>query len=78
MPQKIKLSDEQKKTVELTVSDGKLDCSKTSLGTYVCINVNPIKNISGVCVDDQTSVATVDQVEVNPVNFSTDDWITIS
>ena len=50
------LSEDQKKKVELTIDDGKLDCTRYSNGMYSCTAVNPIKNITGVCVDDQTNV----------------------
>ena len=71
------LSQEQLKKIELTVEDGKLDCASTNLGTYLCNNVNPVTNISGVCIDDKTSVGTIGQVDINPVSFASDDWNTI-
>ena len=71
------LSAEQKENVELTLDDGKLNCFKTDLGTYACTNVKTVTNISGVCIDNQTTVGTLGQIEINPVNFSTDDWTTV-
>ena len=71
------LSDEQIKTTELTEDDGRLNCSETNYGTYICLNVTPVKNISGVCIDDQTSVRTLGPLEINPVNFASDNWITV-
>ena len=71
------MSNDQLKKTELTINDGKLNCSKTNLGTYVCTNVTPITNISGICIDDKTSVGTVDQIEITPTNFASDDWTTV-
>ena len=71
------LSDEQIKTTELTEDDGRLNCSETNYGTYICLNVTPVKNISGICIDDQTSVRTLGPLEINPVNFASDNWITV-
>ena len=58
------LSDEQKKRVELTIDDGRLDCSRSSNGIYSCTAVNPIKNITAVCVDDQTNVGVTGTVNL--------------
>ena len=53
------LTAEQLKKIEFTLDDGKLNCSKDANGRYSCTNVTPIKNMTGVCVDDNTTVATV-------------------
>ena len=50
------LSQEQLKKIQLTVDDGKLDCARDASGTYSCTAVTPVKHITGVCVDDQTTV----------------------
>ena len=57
------LSQEQLKQIQLTVADGKLDCAVDASGAYSCTAVTPIKNITGVCVDDQTTVAVTGNVE---------------
>ena len=57
------LSQEQLKQIQLTVADGKLDCAKEANGELTCTAVTPIKNITGVCVDDQTTVAVTGNVE---------------
>ena len=72
------LSSDDKKKVELTNDAGALKCSKTNLGTYTCSEVIPTKYISGVCIDDSSSINYLGTIEVNPTNFATDDWATIS
>ena len=62
------LSSEQVKKVELTVGDGRLDCAVDTDGTYYCTAVNPIKNITGICVDEQTNVGITGNVQGNPMN----------
>ena len=57
------LSQEQLKKIELTVEDGKLDCAREANGNISCTAVTPIKDITGVCIDDQTSVALTGRVE---------------
>ena len=71
------LSDDQLKKTELTVDDGRLDCARDANGRYSCTAVNPIKSITGICVDDQTNVGVTGRVEIMGVNFSTDDWGTV-
>ena len=56
------LSQEQLKKIELTVADGKLDCAIDASGAYSCTTVTPVKDITGVCVDDQTSVGVTGNV----------------
>ena len=70
------LSNDNIKQIELTTDDGKLNCFKTNRGIYYCLNVAPIKDISGICVDNSASVESVGNIEINPVNFENDDWIT--
>ena len=53
------LTPEQIKKIEFTLDDGKLNCSRNASGKYSCTNVTPIKNMTGVCVDDNTTVATI-------------------
>ena len=65
------LAPEQLKKIEFTLDDGKLNCSRDVNGRYSCTNVTPIKNMTGVCVDDNTTVATVTDTEVfNPTPSS--------
>lgn len=71
------LSGEQLKKIELTVDDGRLDCGKTVNGEYSCAEITPVKNITGVCVDDQTNVGVTGRVEMIGESFATDDWDTI-
>ena len=71
------LSQEQLKKIELTVEDGKLDCAVDATGKYSCTAVTPVKAITGVCVDDQTSVGITGRVEMIGANFATDDWGTV-
>ena len=75
---KMDLSSDDKKKVELTNDAGALKCSKTNLGTYTCSEVIPTKYISGVCIDDSSSINYLGTIEVNPTAFATDDWTTIS
>ena len=63
------LSDEQKKRVELTVDDGKLDCERNANGVYSCAEIRPIKSITGICVDDQTNVGLTGNGGVPEDNF---------
>ena len=65
------------KKIELTVDDGRLDCGKDENGKYSCAEVIPIKDITGICVDDQTSVGLTGNLGVVPVSFADDDWSTI-
>ena len=75
------LSPEQLKKIELTVDDGKLDCAIDANGKYSCTAVNPIKSITGICVDDQTNVGVTGNAGgaggATGVNFETDDWETV-
>ena len=71
------LSGEQLKKTELTVEDGRLDCARDVNGEISCTAVTPIKDITGVCVDDQTNVAVTGRVEMIGTNFSTDSWSTV-
>lgn len=73
----MKLTSEDIKTVELTTSDGKLNCSKTNLGTYHCTEVTPTTYITGICTDDKTAIGVVGEVELNPTDFSLDNLSTI-
>lgn len=66
------------KKIELTVDDGRLDCARDVNGDYLCTEVRPISNISGICVDDQTNVGVTGRLDVNPSSFATDDWNTIA
>lgn len=75
---KMNLSDDDKKKVELTKDNGNLNCFKTSLGTYKCIEITPIKEITGLCVDDSSYAGNNGIIDVSPVNFADDDWETIS
>ena len=64
------LSDSDLKKVELTVDDGRLDCAIDANGAYLCTAVTPIKDITGVCVDDQTNVGVTGNVEnVDVINY---------
>lgn len=72
---KTTLSEEDLKKVELTVDDGRLDCAKDESGVYSCTAVTPVKDITGVCVDEHTSVGITGRIV--PVSFSTDEWNTI-
>ena len=65
------------KKVEFTENDGKLNCTKTSLGTYMCEDIEPITNISGICTDDKSNTETLDFITLNPATFATDDWTTV-
>lgn len=60
------LSETDLKKIELTVDDGRLDCAKDANGKYSCTAVRPVKNITGVCVDDQTNVGVTGRVETSP------------
>ena len=71
------LSDDDLKKIELTVDDGRLDCARNASGVYTCAEVIPIKNITGICVDDQTNVGLTGNGGIMPVSFATDDWDTI-
>ena len=75
------LSPEQLKKIELTVDDGKLDCAIDANGKYSCTAVNPIKSITGICVDDQTNVGVTGNAGgsggATGVDFATDDWETV-
>ena len=62
------LTAEQLKKIEFTLDDGKLNCSRDANGRYSCTNVTPIKNMTGVCVDDNTTVATVPSSPTEDVN----------
>ena len=53
------LSQEDLKKIEFTLDDGKLNCAKTNSGLYVCSDITPIMNLTGVCVDDDASVYTI-------------------
>ena len=57
------LSDDDLKKIELTVDDGRLDCARDANGEISCTAVTPIKDITGVCVDDQTNVGFTGRVE---------------
>ena len=50
--------------VVIPMDDGKLNCSRDANGRYSCTNVTPIKNMTGVCVDDQTNVGVTGRVEI--------------
>ena len=75
---KVDISDTDKKKVELTLDNGNLNCSKTSLGAYVCTEVIPVKSITGLCVDDSSYAGNNGVIDTNPVNFADDCWIIIS
>ena len=71
------MTQEQLKKIELTVDDGKLDCAVDATGKYSCTAVTPVKNITGVCIDDQTTVGVTGRVEMIGMNFATDSWATV-
>ena len=71
------LSEEELKKVQLTSDSGQLGCVKTAEGKYVCLNTTPISDITGICVDDQTSVNAMSPSDIGAVSFATDDWSTI-
>lgn len=71
------LSQDDLKKIELTVDDGRLDCARDANGEISCTAVTPIKNITGVCVDDQTNVGVTGRVEMLGTDFETDDWSTV-
>ena len=72
------LSEADLKKIQLTVDDGKLDCAKSANGVYSCTEVTPIKNITGICVDDNTSAEVTGNGGAIPaVSFTADDWNTI-
>ncbi len=73
----MELTDSDKKKVELTAYDGRLDCAINANGKYSCTGVSPVKNITGVCVDDNTSVGVTGRVEMMGADFETDDWSTV-
>ena len=75
---KMDLSSDDKKKVELTLDNGNLNCSKTSLGAYVCTEVTPVKSITGLCVDDSSYAGNNGIVDDNQSSFATDDWLTIA
>ena len=75
---KMDLSSVDKKKIELTLDNGNLNCSKTNLGTYACTDVAPVKNITGLCVDDSSYAGNNGTVDINPVSFADDDWATIA
>jgi len=75
---KMELSSDDKKKIELTLDNGNLNCSKTSLGAYACTEVTPVKTITGLCVDDSSYAGNNGTVGINPVSFADDDWATIS
>ena len=73
----MKLSPEDLKKVEMTSDSGQLGCVKTAEGKYICLNTTPISDITGICVDDQTSVNAMSPSDIGAVSFATDDWSTI-
>ncbi len=77
---KVDISNADKKKVELTLDNGSLDCSAATLGNsriYKCTNVEPTKNITGLCVDDTSSANVEGTLEFKPKSFAEDDWTTI-
>ena len=73
----LKLSEADLKKIELTTDDGELDCAYDENGDYSCTAVTPIKDITGICVDDGQAVNLSGRVERLGENFSLDDWGTI-
>lgn len=73
----LQLSEADLKKVELTTDDGELDCAYDENGDYSCTAVTPIKDITGICVDDGQAVNLSGRVERLGENFSSDDWGTI-
>ena len=73
----LKLSEADLKKTELTTDDGELDCAYDENGDYSCTAVTPIKDITGICVDDGQAVNLSGRVERLGENFSSDDWGTI-
>ena len=54
------LTNTDKKKVELTLNEnGNLNCNKIAAGIYMCTNVTPPTTISGVCIDETSSVGTI-------------------
>ena len=54
------LTNSELKKVELTQNtNGDLKCSKIAQGLYMCTNVTPPTNITGVCIDESSSVGTI-------------------
>ena len=77
---KVDISDTDKKKVELTLDNGSLDCSAVTSGNsriYKCTNVGPVKNITGLCIDETSSAQVNGSEEVTPKSFAEDDWSTI-
>ena len=72
------LTPENVRMVELTTDDGFLDCLNTSRDMYYCVNVAPVKDITGICIDNNAATNTVGYVDINPVDFVSDDWVTIA
>ena len=73
----LQLSEADLKKIELTTDDGELDCAYDENGDYSCTAVTPIKDITGICVDDGQAVNLSGRVERLGENFSSDDWGTI-
>lgn len=53
------LTTDDLKKIEFTLDNGKLNCSETSTGLYVCSEITPIMNMTAICVDSDTSVSTI-------------------
>lgn len=54
------LSNNDRKKIELTLEEnGNLNCSKVIQGIYMCANVTPPTIITGVCVDETSSIGTI-------------------
>ena len=73
----LELSEGDLKKIQLTTNDGELDCAYDANGDYSCTAVNPIRKISGLCVDNDTPISLTGRIEMLGNNFSTDDWGTI-
>lgn len=76
---KMTLSNADLKKVQLSLDDGTLNCTKdTTTGVYACIDVTPIRPITGLCIEDGGVADYVDHIDINTVSFADDDWETIS
>ncbi len=74
---KMDATEEEIKTVKLSLDDGSLNCSKTNLGTYYCSEVTPVTPITAVCVDVDSHVGYNGNQTLEPKSFQEDDWKTV-
>ena len=71
------LTEDDLKKIELTTDEGNLDCAYDASGDYFCTGVTPIKDITGICVDNDQTINLTGRIERLGENFSSDDWGTI-